>query len=188
MAVEPASSGRNSGICREQGFWGGRVSSSRRPGAPSKLTPAVRDELVAGVRSGATYEACAEAVGVAGRTFRRWLERGEDAEAMVEERGECPRLERPYLDLWQRVREARAAAEIEAVETVKAAARSDWKAAAWYLERVNPEAYGSPRRSPGGRPRGSVSAPDRKARPGVTAAGGRGGEPPRLTRPGGEAA
>lgn len=164
------------------------MSAARRGGGQSKLTPAVRESLVKGVRTGATYEACAEAVGIASRTFRRWLERGEDAEAVLEERGACDRVERPYLQLWQQVREARAAAELEAVEAVKAAARSDWKAAAWYLERVNPEAYATPGRNRGGRPRGSVSAPDRKARPGAAGAARTSGEPPRLTRPTTEAA
>jgi hypothetical protein len=163
------------------------VAVSRRFGEPV-LTPAVRDAIVGAVRTGASPVACAESVGVPARVFSGWLARGEDAEAVLGERGSCDRSERPFLELVRLVREARAAAELEAVGAVMEAARSDWRAAAWCLERLNPEVFGSPRRNLGGRPRGAVSAPDRKARPhGVAQAPGAGGgrvdgEPPRVTR------
>jgi hypothetical protein len=149
------------------------------------LTPDVRDAIVGAVRTGASPEACAESVGVSARVFAGWLARGEDAEAVLEERGSCGRSERPFLELVRLVREARAAAELEAVGAVMDAARSDWRAAAWCLERLNPGVFGSQRRNLGGRPRGAVSAPDRRARPtGAAPAGGgsAGGEPPRVTR------
>jgi hypothetical protein len=54
-------------------------------------------------------------------------------------------------ELWEEVVKARAEAVVRAVAQIqKAAHQGDWKAAAWWLERQMPEAYGVKKQETGG--------------------------------------
>lgn len=73
--------------------------------------------------------------------------------------------EREYLTLHDGYAQAFAATEVKALGTIqKAMLIGDWKAAAWWLERRQPEKYARPvgqAKPAGGRPIGATSAPDR---------------------------
>jgi hypothetical protein len=92
---------------------------------PSKLTEDRADRIVQAVRLGASQETAAQAAGVAGRTLRRWLAAGQ-----------APRSRGRYRQLAERVAEAEAQREVQALARIAQAERDDWRAAAWYLERV----------------------------------------------------
>lgn len=51
--------------------------------------------------------------------------------------------EQPYLDFFRRTEEARAALAVHCTTSISKAARAgEWRAAAWLLERTNPEQFG----------------------------------------------
>ncbi len=119
---------------------GGSVSAprakkgARRPppegiGAPTKCTPEVIDRLCAEMESlGFVGAACARA-GVVKSTVQDWVARGE-------------RGEEPFATFAARWAQARARAQATLLENIRGAAASgDWRAAAWALERANPEEY-----------------------------------------------
>ena len=85
------------------------------------------------------------------RTFWNWWSRGEaerkrlDAED-AEPEGEPLESEAVFLDFYDRVEQARGRAQGHAEMQVYTATSEDWRAAAWYLERVNPKRWGTHRR------------------------------------------
>jgi transposase len=107
---------------------------------PSKLTAHVRERIAQAVSSGASYRAAALSAGVAESTVRSWLARGRAEQgARRHARGE-----RPYVELVEAVEQAAGRAEVRAAVLIAKAAESDWRAAAWFLERRDPETFGPP--------------------------------------------
>ena len=101
-------------------------------GRPTKLTETVADDLVVLLATGVPVEVAARAVNVSRRTLDRWLRDGE-----LRERVERARAARPES--------THALGEARAVVLILRAAASDWKAAAWWLERRHPERWGADR-------------------------------------------
>lgn len=101
---------------------------------PSKLTPEVRERIVAVLRSGAYVQQAAEAAGIGRSTFDDWMRRGE-SEA---------KEDAPYRELREAVEQARAEAEARHVALIAKASARSWQAAAWLLERQYPERWGKP--------------------------------------------
>ena len=99
-------------------------------GRPTKLTPAVHDAIVGMTREGNYAEVSAQAAGISGPTFWRWMKRGEEEPGSIYER------------FREDILKARAEAENEAIKIIKGAALDGtWQAAAWYLERSKPERW-----------------------------------------------
>jgi hypothetical protein len=91
-------------------------------GRPTKRTPQVEADLVQALRAGNTRQAACRFAGITQRTFERWL-RFDGFVALIEK--------------------AESDAEVRMVAHVlKAATDGTWQAAAWWLERRRPEAYG----------------------------------------------
>jgi hypothetical protein len=88
-------------------------------GRPSKLTPEVHDRVVALIRAGTGVEAAVRACGIAPSTHYAWA------------------LRHPAYR--EAVEQARAEGEVHRVAQITVAARADWRAAAWFLEREFPE-------------------------------------------------
>jgi hypothetical protein len=99
---------------------------------PSVLTPALADNLVTMLRAGNYIEVACRAVGVHRRTLSLWLARG---------RAGAPGDE-VFAELAERVDVALAEGEVRNVAQIAAAARENWQAAAWILERSYPERWG----------------------------------------------
>jgi len=115
-----------------------------RGGRPSKLTPEMHEEIVGLVREGNYLDTSAACCGVNRRTVQRWIARGrrlEDAADWTQYTEE----DRRYLDFHRAVRKARATAETSDLRKVgsgtTATGLPDWRAAAWRLERRNPERW-----------------------------------------------
>ena len=99
-------------------------------GRPTKLTPAVQARIVAHLRAGNYIETAAAAAGITKETLYDWLRRG-----AAETFG-------PHRQFSDAVQEAQAAAETDMVRLVATAAKEQWQAAAWHLERKFPDRWG----------------------------------------------
>ena len=93
-------------------------------GRPTKKTPARCKIIFDGIRAGWPYLVACASAGVSYEVFKLWCNNDE------------------------RFREQVALAEAEAIkanlETIKAASRDNWPAAAWLLERRHPELFARP--------------------------------------------
>ena len=99
-------------------------------GRPTSLTPEVQARIVEAVAAGNTRHDAAEYAGVGRSTFLAWLARG---------RKKNGRNGRPYRDLLDAVKKAEAGAVVRNVAIIQKAANKTWQAAAWWLERKNPQ-------------------------------------------------
>lgn len=89
---------------------------------PSKRTPEVETAILTAIEIGASRADAAAAVGVGWSTMASWTRRNATFRAAVEK--------------------AEAAARIRMVGIVAQAATRTWTAAAWYLERSDPQHWG----------------------------------------------
>ena len=108
-------------------------------GRPSKLTPAVQEAIVEGVRLGMSLSSAAERVGVAAATANDWMRRGEGRHR---QKPPTP----SFVAFAAAVKRAEAELEATMLERVHAAALSGqpqtWQAAMTLLERRFPDRYG----------------------------------------------
>ncbi|MER5301282.1 hypothetical protein ABT039_17670 [Streptomyces lasiicapitis] len=153
------------------------MSTRRKPrrsgaGRPSLLSDEVEGRIIAASRTGIAVELAAEAAGISSATYHRWMARGR-AEVAAREDGQTPnRDEDPYVELFEKVRTARAMAGARAMANIRRVADGgivtkvttrkfrdpetgqiveeitedrtapDWRADAWYLERQHRTHYG----------------------------------------------
>lgn len=85
-------------------------------------TPEIAAQLLVMLRAGNSIRASARASGLSDATVRNWISRGDAGEA-------------PYAEFANDLRAARATAEVTNVARVAQAARDDWHAATWMLDR-----------------------------------------------------
>lgn len=103
--------------------------ASKKVGRPSKLTPEVKKRLLDAIRAGNYYETACTYAGITYRTFRNWMERGEQAKS-----GE-------FFQFFHEVTRAEAEAEVRLVAQWQAQAGQDWRAARDLLARRHPERW-----------------------------------------------
>jgi hypothetical protein len=102
-------------------------------GRPTKLTPELQDRMVQIIRAGNYQVVACRYVGLAERTFYYWLSRGR--------RGW--KIDEPYVQFLQAIEEAQAAAEIESVARIRAAARKgDLDSDKFFLTHAYPDRWG----------------------------------------------
>jgi len=97
---------------------------------PTKLTPALQEEMVRAIRGGSYPEIAAVYAGIDRSTYYRWIERGDPE-------GTRP-ADRSYRIFRAAVEQAKAATEIRLVALISRAAENDWRAGAHLLARQNP--------------------------------------------------
>jgi Homeodomain-like domain len=95
--------------------------------ATDRLTSKAQKAITDALRAGAIAEDAARATGVSRRTYHRWLQRGEAADAP-------PR----FVAFANAVRKTESEARIAAVTAITDAMPEDWRAALAYLERRYP--------------------------------------------------
>jgi hypothetical protein len=131
-------------------------------GRNPKLTPAAAEAIIKGVASGLAREDAARCGGVTIRTLQRWLARGRTGDPLDKD-------DKPFVSLFAGVQAAEVKAIRANVATILKAAAGvdeltekrtrlpdgthkiertkrrvvDWKAAAWWLEHLHPDNYGS---------------------------------------------
>jgi integrase len=132
---------------------------------PTKLTDSVADKIVLAVRGASTFNAAARFAGVGETTFYRWLSRGraerlrleraaDELEALPKrvrsERARKARIaalraaepkvdELRFLEFVERIEQADGEAQVRAAAQIAAAGATHWRAAAWFLERREPD-------------------------------------------------
>ena len=99
-------------------------------GRPTKLTPEVQDLIVDGINAGLTLGLTCARAGVARSTFYDWLEKGEAAKSGA------------LMEFSDTVSRARADSALRLVSQITLQAPTDWRAAAFLLERRFPDDYG----------------------------------------------
>lgn len=105
--------------------------------------------LLDALKGGADITTASQFAGLNYSTVYMWVERGQRENERIEAGLGSNDDEATYLELWQRMRKARAEAVVRNVAQVqKAAQQGDWKAAAWWLERTVPEHYSAKRTEP----------------------------------------
>ena len=107
-----------------------RGSEGPLPGRPSSLTPDVVNRILSAIRCGATNKTSCEAAGVSESTLYRWLDRAKDGNDP-----DCSEFSRRL----HRARQEGVTARLALIQ--KAATKGDWRAAAWLLERDQPDSF-----------------------------------------------
>jgi transposase len=100
-------------------------------GAPSKLTPERQQRICDAIRAGVRPEVAAVYCGVGARTHYRWMQQGR-----AEDAAPC------FVEYVEQVELALAEWEARDSLLIGEAAKGDWRAAAWRLERRLPSVYG----------------------------------------------
>lgn len=99
-------------------------------GRLTKFNPEMGEAIAQLVEVGIPLATAARASGVAASTFFRWMKCGREAKRGLHRR------------FYKRMMEARAKSEARMVGIISLSAERDWRAAAFLLERRNPEAWG----------------------------------------------
>jgi hypothetical protein len=121
--------------CAAQAVNGGDKCSFHKDGKighEPKLTPELSEKLVSLLRAGNYTAVAVRACGISRALFYQWLDRGVSDDPADAE----------YVVLRERVELAKAEGEARNVAAIAAAARENWQAAAWLLERQYPDRWG----------------------------------------------
>jgi transposase-like protein len=107
-------------------------------GKPQARILTVGDAFVAVLETGCSIETAAAVVGIGKRTVFNWMSQAEEhAESEV-----VPAGAEKYLHFSQAVTRAREQVVTIALAGILEHAKTDWRAAAWFLERSRPQEYG----------------------------------------------
>jgi len=98
--------------------------------ADCKLTPEITEIICQFIEKGNSYETATQAVGICRKTLFNWMDRGEKGEP-------------DFTHFTHSIKKARAKAEMRRVQVIEDASPKNWQAAAWLLERSNPQQWGN---------------------------------------------
>jgi hypothetical protein len=108
-----------------------------------KLTDDIQNRMATALRAGNYALTAAQFAGISRTTYYRWLAHGETAREKADAGEALTVDEERYLTFLTTVEEARANATVRNVQVIqKAAQEGTWQAAAWWLERTDPKAWG----------------------------------------------
>lgn len=116
-----------------------------KTGRPSKINPKIQAKICDVIRAGNYIETAAAHAGIAKNTLYDWMKRGAREKERIEKAGgraKVKKSEAEYVEFSDAVEKALADAEVRDVMIIANAATSDWKAAAWRLERKFPDKWG----------------------------------------------
>jgi transposase len=111
------------------------------------LTREVHEKVREALDAGAYQRDAAVYAGISPRTFYGWLNRAREAEESLDRGEPVESVDRELIAFLHMVEGARARVAVDLLTVVQTAARRDWRAAAWFLERSYPEQWG--KREPG---------------------------------------
>ena len=103
-------------------------------GRLSKLTPETQKTLIDALLAGNYIETACTYAGITAASYFIWLVQGRKARALG--------WQNRYLDFLVATEKAQASAEVGAVALIRLAAKTEWTAAAWLLERKFPDRWG----------------------------------------------
>jgi hypothetical protein len=107
-------------------------------GRTQTRTLTVGDAFVLTLSCGCSVDTAASTVGISKQTVYDWLARGAELEGMED----VPERDAIYLDFADAVSRAREQVVTIALAGILEHAKTDWRAAAWFLERSRPQEYG----------------------------------------------
>lgn len=115
-------------------------------GARTKLSQEKLELIKTLLEEGHFATTVQRAINVSDRGWYNWKDKGEEIEQLIDEEqlteNELTEYEALCYQFVQIVKEAEAIAEMKALNEITSAARKNWQAAAWYLERKHRERWG----------------------------------------------
>lgn len=108
-------------------------------GRQTKLTETVKQTIIDNIEQGLNYESACLSANVSYSTFREWMRRGTDTDGNRQSN-------ELYAEFAEDVNRAVARSEMNLLEGIRRAAETDWKAAAWILERRFPQHWSNNRK------------------------------------------
>ncbi|HEY9772126.1 MAG TPA: hypothetical protein V6C71_27080 [Coleofasciculaceae cyanobacterium] len=108
-------------------------------GRQTKLTETVKQTIIDNIEQGLNYESACLGANVSYSTFREWMRRGTDTDSNRQSN-------ELYAEFAEDVNRAVATSEINLIRSINQAAKTDWKAAAWILERRFPQHWSNSRK------------------------------------------
>lgn len=119
----------------------------RQKGRPEELTPEIQAEIIKWLEQGNYLETACNIARIAMPTVRNWLVRGRREPGSI------------YDDFLSAVKESQSNADARDLLYIQKAAREGkWQAAAWRLERKNPQRWGHWQREPDDNEQRTVAA------------------------------
>lgn len=109
---------------------------------PTKLNAEIQKRITDTIRAGNYIETAAVFAGISKPALYDWLKRGARERARRAKGEPANRAEGKFLRFSNAVEEAQAEAEIRDVFSITNAAKDNWQAAAWRLERKFPDRWG----------------------------------------------
>lgn len=99
--------------------------------------------LLQALQAGNYVEVSCAYAGLSVAVVYQWLEKGGKEKSRIANGGEPDPDKATYVELLEAIESARAKAVVANVAVIQQAARSGtWQAAAWWLERTNPQQFG----------------------------------------------
>ncbi len=99
-------------------------------GRHTKLTPERQQKICELLKAGNTARTAALANGICEATLINWMNKGRKQKSGK------------YFEFFEAIKKAKAEAEARNVLIIQKAAEKNWQAAAWWLERTNPDKWG----------------------------------------------
>lgn len=112
------------------------IINKKAAGRPTSISKAKIKAICETIKLGATLEAAASSAGITRQTLYNWLERGEA------EKDNPTGKDSLFLELFDEYARALGTAEEQLIKIIRDAAKTDWRAGAWILERRFPKNYG----------------------------------------------
>lgn len=98
-------------------------------GRATKLTPELSNQLVGLIGGGCTVTTACEATGIVESSFYLWVAKGDRQRKGI------------YTEFSEAIRKARGTGKAALIARIQTAASTDWRAAAWMLERARGDEY-----------------------------------------------
>jgi len=105
-----------------------------KAGRKTKLTPTLCDQLCKHIENGNYAKTACLLVGISEETYYKWKKKGEESKSGK------------YVEFLESIKKAEKKADAKLVSIILAASEKhpmNWTAAAWLLERRNPEEWGN---------------------------------------------
>jgi len=110
-------------------------------GRRSELTTELQEQVVLAIHAGNFREVAARFAGITERTFFNWMARGCEYQKKLNKGEEVGEKEEKFFHFLHAVESAEIKAEVFATGLITKAAKRDWRAAAWYLERKHKQCW-----------------------------------------------
>lgn len=111
-------------------------------GRKCTLTKDIQDKIVEILEAGNYQKTAYESLGISERTYFNWLKRGEEAQERYDAGDKPNKTQEKFLQFYQSIKKAEQAAIQRNLQIIQDAAKKNWQAAAWYLERKAHEQFG----------------------------------------------